>query len=158
MNSISSSKSDSNSSGRTEPPSDLRQTLLRQTSEYRLSSTSHDSGFTSQALDNDVPEMVPIDTSCHPYANHTSNSPTTTFATNRTNSWRNWPKPGPYDEPKNTSQQFSLPASPTRTNVQEQFNSTLPDGFVLPPPPPERELKYLNRHEMINSCNSKILW
>ena len=141
MNSISSSKSDSNSSGRTEPPSDLRQTLLRQTSEYRLSSTSHDSGFTSQALDNDLPEMLPIDTSC---PTNTSNSPTATFAANRTNSWRNWPKPGPYDENKNTSRNASCPGSPTKTNstnVQDQFNNTLPDGFVLPPPPPERENK-----------------
>lgn len=154
MNSISSSKSDSNSSGRTEPPSDLRQTLLRQTSEYRLSSTSHDSGFTSQALDNDVPEMVPIDTSCHPGVNHTSNSPTATFATNRTNSWRNWPKPGPYDEPKNTSQQFSSPASPTKTNVQEQFNNTLPDGFVLPPPPPELLSSQFNELQVNTADNN----
>ena len=125
VNSVSSSKSDSCSSGSmrlSEPPimeqnPNLRNSLLKipsDVSQYRLSSTSHDSGFTSH-VNGDHPQ------------NFDHQNSQDDFSRNRTPSWKDWPKPGPYDS--------------------ERARSTMhiPDhgaDFELPPPPPER--KFLN--------------
>ena len=115
VNSISSSKSDSCSSGSmrlTEPPifeqNGLRHSLLKipsDVSQYRLSSTSHDSGFTSHAHDTETPGQ------------------SEEFSKNRTNSWKDWPKPGPYDN--NNRNHSTIPTTNNENN------------FDLPPPPPE---------------------
>ena len=123
VNSISSSKSDSCSSGSmrlTEPPifeqnPNLRQSLLKipnDISQYRLSSTSHDSGFTSQAHENE---------NATPYAASSEQD----FGRNRTPSWKDWPKPGPYDSNQRSQSSCHVDCAES--------------DFELPPPPPECE-------------------
>ena len=124
VNSVSSSKSDSCSSGSMrlcEPPileqngnlrisdGNLRNSLLKipnDVAQYRLSSTSHDSGFTSHV--NGDPNLE-----------QNSNED---FSRNRTPSWKDWPKPGPYD------------AERARSTVHLADQN---QDFELPPPPPE---------------------
>lgn len=120
VNSISSSKSDSCSSGSmrlTEPPifeqNGLRHSLLKiptDVAQYRLSSTSHDSGFTSHAHETEHLQSAP----------HIHNEQE--FSRNRTPSWKDWPKPGPYDSNRSCS-----------TILAGNEDSK----FELPPPPPE---------------------
>jgi hypothetical protein len=123
VNSVSSSKSDSCSSGSmkiTEPPiyeQGSRQSLLRTTNDmtnYRLSSTSHDSGFTSHAHENETSQEQD-------------------FSKNRTPSWKDWPKPGPYEAHR--SQSMQTPRVNNNTNDEVDFE--------LPPPPPECEFSHL---------------
>lgn len=120
VNSVSSSKSDSCSSGSmrlSEPPimeqnPNLRNSLLKipsDVSQYRLSSTSHDSGFTSH-VNGDHPQ------------NFDHQNSQDDFSRNRTPSWKDWPKPGPYDSER------------ARSTMHIPDHSA---DFELPPPPPE---------------------
>jgi hypothetical protein len=124
ISSISSSKSDSNSSGSVKLGEEINlkkgvlNRIANEHTEYRLSTTSHDSGFTSH-------DQQPINGS-DDNNNENNMNHDRAIMRGRSASWKDWPKNGPYDS------QLSIHRVPPNEHQNQQN-----DQFNLPAPPPE---------------------
>ena len=92
--------------------------IANEHTEYRLSTTSHDSGFTSH-------DQQPINGS-DDNNNENNMNHDRAIMRGRSASWKDWPKNGPYDS------QLSIHRVPSNEHQNEQN-----DQFNLPAPPPE---------------------
>ena len=92
--------------------------IANEHTEYRLSTTSHDSGFTSH-------DQQPINGS-DDNNNENNMNHDRAIMRGRSASWKDWPKNGPYDS------QLSIHRVPSSEHQNQQN-----DQFNLPAPPPE---------------------
>ena len=92
--------------------------IANEHTEYRLSTTSHDSGFTSH-------DQQPIN-GTDDNNNENNMNHDRAIMRGRSASWKDWPKNGPYDS------QLSIHRVPSNEHQNEQN-----DQFNLPAPPPE---------------------
>ena len=92
--------------------------IANEHTEYRLSTTSHDSGFTSH-------DQQPINGSDDNNNENNINNDRAIMR-GRSASWKDWPKNGPYDS------QLSIHRVPSNEHQNQQN-----DQFNLPAPPPE---------------------
>ena len=115
--------------------------IANEHTEYRLSTTSHDSGFTSH-------DQQPFNGSDDNNNESIDRNNDRAIMRGRSASWKDWPKNGPYDS------QLSIHRVPSNEHQNEREQN---DQFNLPAPPPERKSNLSDKNKEIKQILSVLM-